>query len=367
MPNTVSIPEHLEADEFAKTLASENYQLVSRGISRDTYLLPERRLLAVYTDRISLGGFILGSQIPKKGGVSTALTHFWATVALPDLNHNVIRSYNNLRYNAAYDLQVEGFFDIPIERCLVIKNEQRGYPFVMTYRYYMDDSIFDNYQKNGKGKVCGHQLLTDLKKWSKLDKPLFTPTIDGQRVKIKNYFIAMNTSSWHGDHLKVSEELSIAYRRAHTYAQRSGVLITKTNFKVSNSEISGDILTPDSTSFISNKEWDRAIFEGNDPKSFDKEFLIAWAKEVETPFGIIGINNLNPKNPDHQHFVHTLPIPEEVVEKTTERLLKLFELLANKELSQYQTENMGVKREHSFLPSPEAHTGLPVLLKKQSN
>lgn len=365
MPETALIPEHLKTDELTKTLASENYQLVSRGKSRDTYLLSERRLLAVYTDRISLGGFILSSPIPRKGEVSAALTHFWTTNALPDLNHNVIRSYNNFRYNAAYDLQAEGFLNLPLERCLVIKNEQRGYPFVMTYRHYMDDSIFDDYKKHGK--VCGHELPAGFKKWERLSRPLFTPTRDGERVKTKNYFIAMNTSHWHGDHLKISEDLRVAYLRAHNYADRKGVIILKTNFKVSNSEISGDILTPDSTSFILEKEWERAMYHRDDPKSFDKEFLIDWAKEVETPFGVIGINNLNPKNPDHQNFVHTLPIPEEVVNKTSQRHIRLFELLAGKDLNQYQAENMGVKGRYSYSPAPEAHTCLPVLLKKQSN
>lgn len=342
MPETISIPEHLEIDEFAKTLASKNYQLVSRGKSRDTYLLNEKRLLAVYTDRASLGGFILGSPIPKKAEVSAALTHFWATHVLMDLNHNVIRSFTNFRFNYAYNLKDEGFFGLLLERCLVVKNEQRGYPFVMTYRHYLDDAIYRDYQKNGK--VCGHELPANIKKWERLNHPLFTPTRDGERIKIKHYFITMNTSSWHGDHLKMSEDLRVAYARAHNYAQRNGILILKTDFKVSNSEISGDILTPDSTSFVSKKEWERALYYNDDPKSFDKEFLIAWAKEIETPFGVVGMHNLNPKNPNHQHFVHTLPIPEEVIVKTTERLLKLFELLVGKELDRYQVEDMGVSR-----------------------
>lgn len=340
MTQTVFIPEHLKVNELTKTLASENYQLVLRENSKDIYLLNEKRLLNVYTDRINLFGFILGSLIPRRGEVSAALAHFGATIVIPDFNHDLIRSYNNLRYNAVYDLQNEGFFDLPIEQCLITKNGQRKYPFILTYRHYLDESIFNDYKKNGK--TCGQQLPAKMTKWAKLDKPIFTPNRNGENIKIKDYFIAMNTSNFVGDHVKISEHLAIAYLRAHNYVQRNGVIMAKTDFRLSDSGISGDILTPDSSYFILEGELEKAIQEDRDPNPFDKQFLIEWAENVATPYGVTGINNLDPKNPDHNHFVHYLKIPEDVIIKTTKRLLNLVELLTGKELDKYQTESMGV-------------------------
>lgn len=340
MTQTVFIPEHLKVNELTRTLASENYQLVLRENSKDIYLLNKKRLLNVYTDRINLFGFILGSLIPRRGEVSAALAHFGATTVIPDFNHDLIRSCNNLRYNAVYDLQNDGFFDLPIERCLITKNEHKKYPFLMTYRYYLDESIFNDYEKNGK--ICGQQLPAKMTKWAKLDNPIFTPNKNGENIKIKNYFIAMNTSDFVGDHVKVSEHLRIAYSRAHNYVQRNGVIITKTDFRLSDSGISGDILTPDSSYFILESELEKAIQEDRNPNSFDKQFLIEWAENVATPFGVTGINNLDQKDPDHNHFVHNLTIPKNIIKKTTKRLLNLVEFLTGKELDIYQTESMGV-------------------------
>jgi len=52
-------------------------QLVSRGKVRDTYQLPDGKLLVVATDGISIFDFVLNSLVPMKGVILNAMNHFW--------------------------------------------------------------------------------------------------------------------------------------------------------------------------------------------------------------------------------------------------------------------------------------------------
>ena len=51
--------------------------LFARGKVRDTYELPDRRLLMIATDRISAFDHILPTGIPDRGNVLTQLSIFW--------------------------------------------------------------------------------------------------------------------------------------------------------------------------------------------------------------------------------------------------------------------------------------------------
>lgn len=347
-----SIPEHLRADELLKTFSSEGVQLHSRGKVRDTYLLDENRLLVVASDRVSIFDFVLGSLIPKKGEVLTALTHFWLTKVLSDFNNHLIRSHTNLKFNAAYDFKNEIMFDLPIERCLVVKNMTgKLYPFEMIYRRHIGGSVFKEYQKTGK--ASGHELPRNLPKWARLDKAIFTPSTKEEighdmNISEKSFHVYMNT---HGHGIEASETnemLKKAYNLAYACAEKSGILILDTKFEAAGPMLIDEILTPDSSRFVIKEDWEEAIKVGRDLYFYDKQIVRDWGMKVETPFTdkdgqkVIGINNLDPSNPDHLHFVHGLTIPEEIIEETTRRYLRIFELLTYQNLKSYQKNEMGV-------------------------
>ena len=60
---------------FESTVRS--LQLLHRGKVRDIYALDDERLLIVQTDRLSAFDVVLGSPVPGKGEVLTALSNFW--------------------------------------------------------------------------------------------------------------------------------------------------------------------------------------------------------------------------------------------------------------------------------------------------
>jgi len=65
-----------------------------------------------------------------------------------------------------------------------------------------------------------------------------------------------------------------------------------------------------------------------------------WGLRVMTPWGV-GINGLDPNEPEHLAFIADLEVPSEVVDETTSRYLEIFTALTGVELEQYQYLEMG--------------------------
>jgi hypothetical protein len=72
----------------------------------------------------------------------------------------------------------------------------------------------------------------------------------------------------------------------------------------------------------------------------DKEPVRLWGKGIKTPFGVTGINNLDPENAEHRAFVDRLGIPDEIAEMTTRIYLNLFKLVTGLSLDNYQRQFM---------------------------
>ncbi|MFA4942815.1 MAG: phosphoribosylaminoimidazolesuccinocarboxamide synthase [Patescibacteria group bacterium] len=321
---------------------------VSQGKVRDTWRLNLDRLLVVATDRISIFDFVLNALITKKGEVLTALTHFWLTKVLGDkFSHHLVASKIDERFNAAYGLKAGRLPNLPIERCLVVK-DLTGliYIFEMIFRLFIGGSVFKKYQETSM--AGGHLLPPNLPKWSKLDKPIFTPSTKEDvghdvNVDVDYFFAEMTKTKSRAEIEAVVENLAKAYLKAYEYAESRGVLILDTKFEVAGMEIVDEILTPDSSRFALAEDWKKAMAEGRDPYFYDKQIVRDWGSKVETPFGVVGINKLNPANPEHVSFVHSLELPDEISQETTRRYLTIFKLITSCSLEDYQREEMGVE------------------------
>lgn len=347
-----SVPTHLEKDALPEFLFNEGFQRMSQGKVRNTYTLNEKYLLVVATDRVSIFDFVLGNPVPNKGEVLTALTHFWLTKILPEFRNHLISSAINHKFNAAYDMRASFYPDLSIERCLIVRNMKNDlYPFEMIYRHHIGGSIFKSYQKTGI--VSGVKIEANLPKWSKLRKPLFTPSTKEEighdiNVNAQYFFDEMSKQGKNDEAVTVFKMLSDAYAKAYSYAEEKGILILDTKFEVAGKMIVDEILTPDSSRFVLKDDWEKAMEEGRDPYFYDKQLVRDWGAKVPTNFfddkgeKIVGINKLDPKNPDHVNFVHNLKIPYEIIKETTRRYLKIFELLTGKTLEEYQRNDMGV-------------------------
>ena len=327
--------------------------LIHQGKVRDTYEIDERRLLMVATDRISIFDFVLPALVPQKGEVLTALTHFW-------LKRKNIVGYHHLSegYPSYAALSItHPYHDahFPYSRALVV-GKQKVLPFEMIFRHHLGGSIYNNYQTTGL--VAGSWVPPNIPKWHILNDPLFTPSTKsdkGHDVNISRLeFHNAAFKLWRGACVvasKAEKELKEAYKKAYRYASERGILILDTKFECAGTYrdevvLVDEALTPDSSRFTTVEDWKAAMKEGRDPIFYDKEPVRQWGRGIETPLTdekghpVLGINNLNPENPDHVDFVHSLTIPQHIIEETTKRYKQIFKMLVGMKLEDYQEKHI---------------------------
>ncbi|MFA5644567.1 MAG: phosphoribosylaminoimidazolesuccinocarboxamide synthase [Patescibacteria group bacterium] len=340
------IPKNLRVNDLTQYLEAQKVELSHQGKVRNTNSLSPEQLLLVATDRISIFDFVLNAEIPKKGEILTALTHFWLTKLLYNFDHHLIGSKSHPTANLAYDLRNEKLPELPIERCLVVENMTgQVWPFEMIYRHHIGGSVFKTYQETGS--AGGNWLPAGLAKWSKLDQPIFTPSTKedvGHDINVDvDYFLTeMNKKGLGSQAFTTIAVLSKAYSLAYAYAKQKGILILDTKLEVAGNKIVDEIFTPDSSRFVLETDWEEAMSKGLEPDFYDKEVVRIWGKSIETPFRVTGINKLNPENPEHVAFVHSLKLPDEIIQETTRRYQEIFKKLTGDDLRKYQKERMGV-------------------------
>lgn len=346
------VPKNLRNDTTSEYLKENGYERIHQGKVRDTYFLDKFLLLLIASDRISIFDFVLNALVPFKGEVLTALTHFWLTRILKKFDNHLEPSELYPGANAAYDLRESLLADLPIERCLVVKNfDGQVYPFEMIFRHHIGGSVYKKYLETGK--AGGNDLPPNLPQWSKLDKPIFTPSTKEEvghdvNVNAEYFFNEMEKSGKGKEAHEIVELLMDAYSIAYAFAEEKGILIVDTKMEAALRTIIDEILTPDSSRYVFKEDWKKAMKEGRDPQFLDKEPVRIWGKTIGTPFfdkndkQIVGINKLDPENPEHVDFVHSLVIPEKIIQDTADRYLKLFVMITGVSLEYYQRESMGV-------------------------
>lgn len=346
--NTKSkVPAILQVDSLTEYLEKNDLTRIHQGKVRDTYTLPSGNLLVVATDRISISDFVLNALIPKKGEVLSALVHFWLNGSLKEFPNHLIFSSKNPKFNAAYDL-LEKMPELPIERCLVVKNFKGSlYPFEMIFRHYIGGSVFKEYETNGK--AGGQDLPPNLPKWSKLEKPIFTPSTKEEvghdiNVNADYFFKTMEEKGLNEEAHQVVEKLIRAYMIVHNFLESKGILLLDTKLEVAGHIIVDEMFTPDSSRFTRKADWEKIMAEGEgkDPQFMDKQTVRNWGNTVETPFHIIGINKLDPEIPAHVAFVHDIKVPDKIIEDTAKLYLEIFQIITGQTLAEYQEKEMGV-------------------------
>ncbi len=344
------IPETVATTELSEKLV---HYLGSprRGKVRDTYQLPgyDGILLPVASDRVSIFDFVLGSLIPDKGAVLTALTIMWLTVAriLKDTPHHLLAFGRGIDEYLPPDLR--GNTELQ-KRALVVQKLDM-LPVECVVRGYLTGSGWSAYQKHD-GVVCGHQLSPGLHDGAKLPRPLFTPTTKAEEG--------------HDEHLPFQEVLARYGRQAELkslsiftaaarFAEHRGILLADTKFEFGQSGgtyvLGDEVLTPDSSRFWLAKDWEKAVLQRKSPAGYDKQPVREWGKGVNTPFPhpehasvlITGINNLSPADPEHQRFVGSVPVPVEVANPTTRRYREALKMLASMPLGTFLDSVMHVR------------------------
>lgn len=337
------IPDKIKQAALVQLLVKAG-KLNGQGKVRDSYKLTikgKEFLLLVASDRISIFDFVLPALVPHKGEVLTALTNFWLTSVLEGYPHHLVDSEKFELRNMAYDLSRGMYPDIDPARSLLVKIANIP-PYEMIYRRHLGGSVFKKYQETGV--VAGKTFPPNLPKWSRLDEALFTPSTkadEGHDINIsqEQYYLGMEGLGQKAEGKASVKFFSKVYNDAYEYAAERGILILDTKFEGLNM-LADEVLTPDSSRFTTDKDWQLAIKEGRDPIFQDKEPVRIWGKLIETPFGVTGIQKLNPDEDAHVEFVHSLTVPAEIINEATRRYQGIFTKLTGYGLEVYQKEFM---------------------------
>lgn len=278
-----------------------SYRHLVSGKVRELYEIDDETLLMVATDRISAYDHVLGTPIPDKGRVLTAMSAFFFD-ALDVPNH------------LAGPLDDERIPAEVLGRAMVVRRLDMVQAECVA-RGYLTGSGITEYRESGT--VCGIELPDGLVEASKLPEPIFTPATKAAVGDHDENISFDQLTRIVGDELAErlrSETLDI-YSRAAEIAADRGVLLADTKFEFGLVDgeliLADEVLTPDSSRY-----WPADDYSpGRVQPSFDKQFVRNWLTGPEAGW-----------NPG----ADTPPpvLPDEVVAATRDRYIEAYERIS---------------------------------------
>ena len=282
-----------------ETLRETNFDFLGKkkvGKVRDIYEQPDH-LIFITTDRHSSFDRIL-AHIPWKGQVLNQISAWWFE-ATKDIVPNHVLAVPDPNVTVGKKMKM-----VPVEAVM------RGYLTGVT-----DTSIWTRYSKGER--IFGDLTLPDgLKKNTKLPQPVFDPT-----TKEDTHDRAITTAQMVEEGLitkelfeKVRQTATKLFLRGQEIAAKKGLILVDTKYEFGTDEsgqlvLIDEIHTPDSSRYWQTEGYEERMEKGEEPKSFDKEFLRLWFKE-----------NCDPYKDS------TLPdAPSELVEELSRRYIQMYE------------------------------------------
>ncbi|WP_144731366.1 phosphoribosylaminoimidazolesuccinocarboxamide synthase [Extensimonas perlucida] len=278
--------------------------LLARGKVRDNYAVGQDRILMVATDRISAFDVIMDDPIPGKGVLLTQMALFWFE-RLQGIcpNHLTGQAPESVVQPDEVE-QVRG-------RSMLVRRLQ-PVPIEAVVRGYLAGSGWKEYQATQS--VCGVPLPAGLSNAARLPEPIYTPAAKAAVGEHDENITYERTVHMVGPALAAQiRDLSIAlYRAAAAFALGRGLIIADTKFEFGLAPdgslvLMDEVLTPDSSRYWPVEGYEAALAAGQNPPSFDKQFLRDWLEQAQV---------------DGKPWNKTPPaprLPTEVIAKTAEK------------------------------------------------
>ncbi|NBU30708.1 MAG: phosphoribosylaminoimidazolesuccinocarboxamide synthase [Actinobacteria bacterium] len=282
------------------------YTHVHSGKVRDLWRTPDDQLLVVASDRISAYDWVLPTPIADKGRVLTALSLWWfERLSAVAPNHVMSTDVPDaVRGRAMVCMPLEMF---PVE-CVA--------------RGYLDGSGWAEYQAGQK--VCAVELPAGLVQGSQLPQPIFTPATKAEIGEHDENidFTAMSATVGKRDAEELRRLTLTVYSTAAEIARQRGVVLADTKFEFGTQAsnpgkviLADEVLTPDSSRYWPADQWK----PGGPQPSFDKQYLRDWLTSPASGW-------------DRHSGDAPPPLPDDVVERTRDRYLQVYELLTGRTL-----------------------------------
>jgi len=292
------------------TTEIKDYPLVTRGKVRDIYDLGDK-LLFIATDRISAFDVVMPNGIPEKGKVLTAMSLFWFDL-LKDVTENHLVTANVDEYPEPlhkYREMLDG------RSMIVFKAERVDCECIV--RGYISGTMWRELKatrKAGSNSVHGFDFPADLQESQKLPEPIFTPSTKNDAGHDENISYDQLVKLIGAEAAALCSEKSLAiYKTAADYALTKGIIIADTKFEFGFKNgrfiLIDEVLSPDSSRF-----WPVDLYKvGQGQPSFDKQPIRDYLDKLDW--------NKRPPAPE---------LPEAVVKESSERYLKVQQLLTGK-------------------------------------
>jgi len=271
--------------------------LLARGKVRDNYAVGDDRLLMVASDRLSAFDVVMGEPIPGKGELLTRMALFWFERLAHVVPNHLTGEDPESVVAPGERAQVRG-------RSMLVKR-LKPLPIEAVVRGYLAGSGWKEYQESQS--VCGVALPPGLKNASQLPEPIFTPATKAEAGAHDENISFEQAAALIGADLaaRVRDIAIRLYSEAAAYALTKGIVIADTKFEFGldadgTLTLMDEVLTPDSSRY-----WPVESYrEGDNPPSYDKQFVRDWLEAVRV--------NGQPWN----KRAPAPALPAEVVEKT---------------------------------------------------
>jgi len=300
------------------TLLASNLPLpkIGRGKVRDIYAVGDDRVLLLTTDRISAFDVVMNETIPMKGAVLTQISAFWFNALEGVVHHHMISADTD-----------EIIADVPtlkdhrgeiLGRAMLCKRTT-VFPIECVIRGYLSGSAWKEYAAHGT--LAGETLPAGLVESQKLEPAIFSPATKAETGHDENITIARMREVVGNDTAYTLESMTRAvYTLGETLAREQGIIIADTKFEFGRDKdghiiLIDEVMTPDSSRF-----WAVDAYQPGRPQpSFDKQPLRDYL-DAERKAG-----RWNGEAPPP-------PLPQSVVDATSQRYLEAFRRITGREL-----------------------------------
>ncbi|ACS99542.1 phosphoribosylaminoimidazolesuccinocarboxamide synthase [Paenibacillus sp. JDR-2] len=280
--------------------------LLYKGKVRELYDLGEHYLIVV-TDRISAFDYVLDPAVPQKGNVLNRLSAFW------------FEQTADIQTNHVVHTDVEKLGDIVTapellkDRIMVTKKAER-IDIECVVRGYITGGGWRQYQQTSA--INGIQLPEGMRKNERFPQPIFTPAAkndvghdeDIPFERMQEMVGAELAEELKGRSIKL-------YEFAHEYCAKHGIILADCKFEFGLIDgkviLIDEIFTPDSSRFWGEKSYAYDI----EIDSMDKEPVRTY---------LLGS--------DWDRDSKPAPLPESVVNETTNRYLDIYSRLTGRSL-----------------------------------
>jgi phosphoribosylaminoimidazole-succinocarboxamide synthase len=286
-----------------------NLKLFKKGKVRDVYHIGDYYLI-VSTDRLSAFDVIMAQGIPYKGKVLTKISEFWFNFTKSLIPNHIIST--NVE---DFPQECQQYKDILKGRAMLVKKAE-VVPIECIVRGYISGSGWNDYKQTQS--ISGIKLREGLSNSEKLDDPIFTPSTKAE-IGLHDENISFDQAKKIVGEATVQKLKDVSlkiYKEAAAYALNKGIIIadTKFEFGIHGKELIlvDEVLTPDSSRFWPADKYQK----GKNQESYDKQIIRDY---------LLSINfNKQPPPPE---------IPEEVIEKTSNKYLEVLKKLTGETLS----------------------------------